>query len=529
MKFPILNKIVLLVIIVGLVFGSFGDIFISKAEAQYGYGPATPGAAVGQALAAGAACFLAAKLEIFLASWTEDLLGGTLALAEEPVKTNTVFLEVATLTPWAVPAVTWPANAAIETRKRQTSDALGLSKRCIRDVVVKMIIDWLVDSTVEWIQNGGEPRYVTNWDSFLSDAFNVGVGEIINQTNLAWLCEPFGLQVRIALLPVQRFQNRITCTLDDITANIEDFYQDFRSGGWLAYEEQWYPENNFYGATLMAISEAQSQGVRRQQAAEKEAMAGRGFIGVKRCIWHNSETGECEEYEIVTPGEVVGEVAAKALTSDYEWAANVESWTAALVNAAINRLFKEGLGLMRKSTASRSSGYGDYDPYGDYNPALSLEKQEQARILDKYQIYQNYFNAILTNKKQSLSAEQQISAILNDIKQRNCQPLISESDIAAAENEVKRLTDNVADFQTAIDELNANITATQNIENFTDREIALLTQNYQDFVYKYQILINEIATVSEDTLKSTQEEIQAKQNELSVTQSRLAICITTTP
>lgn len=544
MKSLIFNKIILLIVILGLIFSPLGSVFAPKVKAQYG-GPATPGAAVGQALAAGAMCFVGAKLEIFLASLAEDLLGGALALVEEPVKTNSVFLEVSIATPWAVPAITWPANVAIETRKRQTSDALILSKKCIRDVVVKMIIDWLVDSTVEWIQNGGQPRFVTNWDSFARDAFNVGVGEIIAQTDLAWLCEPFGLQVRLALLPVPRYQNRITCTLDDITANIDNFYQDFRQGGWLAYEEQWYPQNNFYGATLMAISEAQAQGARRQQAAEKEAMAGRGFIGVKRCIWHNSETGECEEYEIVTPGEVVGEVVGRAVTSDWEWAANVESWTAALVNATINRLFKEGLSLMTKSIAPRRSDYGgNYDPYGGYNPNLSLEERERERIVNQYQDFGDYFNAILTSKKQSLSSEQQILVILNELKNRNCQPAVTNSDLAAAQNEITRLTNDVTYYQTAVNELNANLTSAQNIKNFTNREIALLQQNYSDFTNNYYSLISEITLISAATSTPpttgpsytsgvtknlAEQEAQTKQNELSSTQSRLAICIATAP
>lgn len=539
MKFLIFNKIILSIIIAGLVFGSLGNIFIPKAEAQTGYGPATPGAAVGQALAAGAACFLATKLENFMA--------GLATKPEGTVEGKSDLL----LFPEAVPSVA--LNLPVYFARIQTSDALMKSKDCIRDVVVKMIIDWLVDETVEWIQNGGQPRYVTNWDSFLSDAFNVGVGEIINQTNLAWLCKPFGLQVRIALLPVQRFQNRITCTLDDIVANIEDFYEDFRNGGWLAYEEQWYPQNNFYGATLMAISEAQSEGARQQAAAEKEAMAGKGFLSVKQCTRGAPLLNDTEEdrqimkemgyvkdqkgnyclpkdMEIITPGDIVGAATAKAVTSDIEWTANVKSWTAALVNATINRLFKEGLGLMKKSTAPRRSDYGgDYDPYRGYNPVLSLAEKERNRILDQYIDFLDYFNAILANKKQSLSSEEQILVILNELKQRNCQPPVSDSDITAALNEIARLTNDVAYYQTAVDELNANITAAQNIKNFTDREIALLTQKYQDFVYKYQDFIQEILPGPETTKKLSQEESQTKQNKLSSTQSRLTICIATTP
>ena len=36
----------------------------------------------------------------------------------------------------------------------------------MRDIIAKRIMDYIVDQTVQWIQGGGEPKFVTNWDSF---------------------------------------------------------------------------------------------------------------------------------------------------------------------------------------------------------------------------------------------------------------------------------------------------------------------------------------------------------------------------
>src|SRR3989338_9106526 len=36
----------------------------------------------------------------------------------------------------------------------------------LRDVIAKRIIDMIVDQTVEWIQGGGEPKFVTDWNGF---------------------------------------------------------------------------------------------------------------------------------------------------------------------------------------------------------------------------------------------------------------------------------------------------------------------------------------------------------------------------
>jgi hypothetical protein len=519
MKSLFFKKIILAVTIVSFISGSLGNVFTPKVLAQ---GPATPGEAVGQALAKGAACFLAARLESFAAG-----LGFRQTLGRVEDLANA-------LNPLPVPVSIVAGGAAATAVSVETSNALMESKKCIRDVVVKMILDWIVDETIGWIQEEGKPRYVTNWETFLEDAFNVGVGEIISETNLAWLCKPFGLQVRMSLLPVPRFKSRIECTLDDIIANIEDFYNDFRNGSWIAYEASWQPQNNYYGALYMTMDEAMAKGAQQKEAAEKKAVTGQGFLPVERCIRtgrtdpNDPKTEKCLEYEIITPAPVVGHLTTRAAAADLDWAMSVQSWMVALTNAVINRVIKEGIGLMKKSTAPKSAGYGDYDPYAGYDPALSLKRQERDRIRGEYQNYLAYFEAILTNKKSSLSSVEQLVVTLTELKKRNCQPPVSDADITAAQNEVTRLTGEVASYQTIVNEINANITEANNIsENFRDREMALLTQKYNDFLIKYQSYISEISSGSETTKKSAQQESQTKQNELSSAQSRLTLCIAT--
>lgn len=509
MKSIFFKKIIPIITISSLIFSGLGNIFTPKATAQAG--PGTPGQAIGQAIGAGVSCFVGIQLDNFIAG----LAAKAAHLPEDAIG--------AALNPLLVPVNV--TNFPSEIAKVQTSDALMKSKDCVRDVVAKMIMDWLVDETVNWIQNGGQPRYITNWDTFLSDAFNTGVGEVINNSNLSFLCKPFGLQVRLSLLPVATIKNRITCTLDDIVGNIEDFYGDFRNGSWIAYEQSWWPENNYYGALYMAMDEARIQGDKARTAANNEAMASGGFIGVKKCDPDPNDPTK-QICRIVTPGYAVGALAAKAVTSDYDWAQNIQSWVAALVNATINRLFKEGLGLMKQSIAPQISSTGNYDPYGNYDPALLAKKRERDRIKNDYQIFLDYFNSILANKKSSLSSEQQILANLNTLKTRNCQPPVSDSDIAVTQNEITRLTNEVANYQTIINEIQAGITETNNIsENFRDRETSLLTQHYNDFLMKYESLVSEITPGPETTKKSSEDESQNKQTELSSLQSRLNLCI----
>jgi len=40
----------------------------------------------------------------------------------------------------------------------------------LRDIIAKRIMDYIVDQTITWIQGGGEPKFISNWDGFLKDA-----------------------------------------------------------------------------------------------------------------------------------------------------------------------------------------------------------------------------------------------------------------------------------------------------------------------------------------------------------------------
>ncbi|MCL5004887.1 MAG: hypothetical protein M1170_03020, partial [Patescibacteria group bacterium] len=48
----------------------------------------------------------------------------------------------------------------------KASEVIG---RSLRDVIAKRIMDYIVDQTVKWIQGGGKPKFITNWNGFLKD------------------------------------------------------------------------------------------------------------------------------------------------------------------------------------------------------------------------------------------------------------------------------------------------------------------------------------------------------------------------
>ena len=499
MKASFSIKFITVIVVFSLVFGPLaGNLFIKRVKAQQqgqaqGQGQQSFGASVGKAVGAGLACFGATYLETVGAGW---LFGGPLAgdaAAEGRARAGVQLL--------AVPEV--GVGAPYSERKASVDMGIDKSKDCIRDTVAKIILDWLVDQIVIWIQGGGEPKFVTNWRTFLDDAVNVGVGEVINQSNFQFLCSPFRLQVQLSLLPVPRFQERISCTLDQVVDNIEDFYNDFSKGGWIAYNEMWQPQNNYYGQILLFYDEAMMKGLAAKEAAEKEALAGGGFRGPKQCKieteWDAEEirangyepedfglikdsTGRycaMEDLEESTPGSLVGRVAGEALTSDIRWAENVKSWVAAIINAVVNRLITEGVTYM-KSSKEEPTGYGTAGYKGDFNPTAGGKatritseqykgdtEAENARnqlpiIVENYRKILADRQAILTSKQQSLSTVRDLIRVLEEMKNKSCSEF-NQKDLDDAKNAETALVGKIAQLESVIAEVEANLTEAESV------------------------------------------------------------------
>jgi len=390
--------------------------------------------------------------------------------------------------------------------------------KSLRDVIAKRIIDYIVDQTIVWIQGGGQPKFVTDWDGFLKDAANIAFDQVIKDVGLAQLCSPFKLQVQISLLPVQQFQQRIDCTLDDVVKNIEDFYNDFEKGGWIAYNETWQPQGNYYGEMLMIHDEMITRGALAKEAAEKEALAGKGFLSVKKCL-EQDEEGTCIKEEIVTPGDTVGVAVASAITSDTQWAANIQSWTAALINAVINRVIKEGVGVMKGSEESSGSSYypSEYQSAADLE--IESEKQQQINEVKKFvNEWQYLYNA----KSKSLSYSEQLKVILVKIKKLNCQPAVSDSEIQAVQADIDRLKTETTELKNKIDGGNNLITKITNANTIRERTIA--QQDFLAFVDKYNTLEIQTQIITGDARKAADQELATKTSDLSIAQGRLATC-----
>lgn len=549
-----------------LLFG----VFVPKVSAG---GPVTPGEAIGKAVAAGISCFVSIQLEKNAQGWAAKYLGKPAKLIETGVKKAAGKL-FSTSVPVNV------TNLPEEVDKQIAADSVSESKSCFRDVIFKIIIDYFVDEVVAWIQSDGQhkPFYVTDWKTFSEDAYNVGAGQIIYDANLTnWLCKPFGLQITAILQPVSKFSERIKCTMDDVNTNLENFKDNFLEGGWLAYEQSLMPQNNFYGAYYMTALEAAQKGQESKEAAEREAGSSGGWLSVKECVKSLSqetrenakkyvevkqnllETGYIqdtrgnwclpENSKIVTPGAMVGQYASEYIVKkDRIWAENLKSWSTSVINAALNWVFRKGIGVIKEGLSNVKSSYEEEPilPVPQDDAEIALRKKEVERIKLAYEQVKKYIHnteteegvvideGILTDKKQSLITAGLIRAALDEIKKRNCQPAVTDEELAKAQTEIDRLNNEIAFYGQTIKDAEAGISAAQKIitaDNFTDGEVLNLQIDYANFANKYDDLISDILSRAEEIKKDSAEEKNNKQEELGLAQSRLNLCsmIGTTP
>ncbi|MEK7129357.1 MAG: hypothetical protein AAB858_03320, partial [Patescibacteria group bacterium] len=49
----------------------------------------------------------------------------------------------------------------------------------LRDMVAKRIMDYIVNETVKWIQGGGKPKFIGNWEGFVKDVGDIAFDSVM--------------------------------------------------------------------------------------------------------------------------------------------------------------------------------------------------------------------------------------------------------------------------------------------------------------------------------------------------------------
>ncbi|MDP3004412.1 MAG: hypothetical protein Q8N43_02830, partial [Candidatus Azambacteria bacterium] len=255
------------------------------------------------------------------------------------------------------------------------------------EVLKQILVQKLVNQTVKWIQTGEEPKFVTNLPAFLQEAVDQAGGKFLETAIGPQICSPFRPTLKLALYPVATFNERTTCTLNQVVDNIEDTLGYFKSGDWIGWQTMVSnPQNNVYGAYVMAWDQYEIEKIAAAEASKSEVETGKGYLGIKKCVeWDDSildpcnfqcsqtfqnpgavvacekscEKSACTNWQTLTPGAAVGDAVTKAIGSKLDQVTNIQGLGAGIgmiATALVNKIFEKGVGLLGATPFSEESG-----------------------------------------------------------------------------------------------------------------------------------------------------------------------------
>lgn len=297
---------------------------------------------------------------------------------------------------------------------QDTRDKCSLIYKGTIDTIKRSILYQFSTQITDWIVKDEKPQFIKSPGKFLEDTARLAVDRTISKI-APNLCEPFRLNVQIQIPTVAReanpFYEQVTCTLDQVTSNIENFYNNFRDGGWVAYQEMWKPQNNYFGAMMLIESELAAQQQAALQMAQDDLNRGQGFRSERQCTeWTLHKKIECpapgpdgsvtasmrramgitemieddcyktsvfaEEFpedgsapdlpadaspddyysctknEITTPATLTSDISKRAQQTDFDYISqmqsnDIENFLETIENAIINKLVKSGVKGLR--------------------------------------------------------------------------------------------------------------------------------------------------------------------------------------
>jgi len=319
----------------------------------------------------------------------------------------------------------------------------------------KRLLDRLTDDTIAWIngETDGRPKFFNKpFSQILLETADQAAGDALMDLGLGEVCSPFRARINLELSYRQRpVQDAVRCTISQVIDNFEEFGKDFSKGNWLAYSESLKPQNNPWGATLIAKDAAQR--AYQKQASEKqlEILTGRGYTTEKKCTawslyvrfgageWKvvpniikdvsnhpypdekidvqetekvrarsefpgktiNEFAWRCTQQTTTIPGDLIATANSTAFTKDYDFVVNSDDLTPyleAIFDAAMNRLIKKGAdGLMAKTFGKdslRSDNTENRTP-----TALDPKNRDDRNFIDNSKDHEQFANPQATLAK----------------------------------------------------------------------------------------------------------------------------------
>ena len=418
-------------------------------------------------------------------------------------------------------------------------------------IAIAALIRAFTNQVIGWIQqDGGENvGFVGDLQAQLRREADIEGANFLNNLAGVNLCGDIGAALKISLRTPSNLQQKLGCTVTEIVANVNDFYQDFSKGGWPAFLKIGLePQNNPYGAYLIALDAKVSAEASARDSLLQKFLAGSGFLGVgsklKRCV-PIQPTGpgqpigeECHyEEKITLPGKAISDEFGRLLHTDIDFlnaAREIDDAIIAVANALIGKMISSAVSFSRGDEGEREAGPGIFDPE---LAELSPDVQELAGN----SVQQQTESAVLTADKGLEKLSQTIGVAQRNlfIAQRSLQP-----NTAALEAQLITILNQQTDLLTVKNELLGikrlfiNATNPQEIIN-AGSQLAPMQSRLNQIISQVPGMLPTLPATSGDIKTDTATELRntilhlssmsAMLREMQTEVKRLAIEATTTP
>jgi hypothetical protein len=153
--------------------------------------------------------------------------------------------------------------------------------------ITKNIVVGLIQKTaLKWVQGNGVPKFIQNWGTTLVNAYTRTALSALNSQMQCVNGSPFAPQVKLVLGAYYQTNNNI-CAVQfnaQLGNNLNKFYNNFSSGGWLAFGQTLQPDNNYYGQLYFTAQVINNTAQNAQQSAQAKAVANQGWTGKSVCL-----------------------------------------------------------------------------------------------------------------------------------------------------------------------------------------------------------------------------------------------------
>ena len=332
--------------------------------------------------------------------------------------------------------------------------SLNSNDTCLKSIgrlIVKMLLQKLTLSTVEWINGGmnGSPKFIQDPGQYFADLGKEEIllfGQEINDPTKFPFAKQFMQNEANSFK--QKFANNAQYSLDKMISDTSqgqytgnDFQGDFSSGGWAAWDAMTQnAANNPLGFSLMAADELGKRIAKKVGLTESSLQQSGGYLGDVRCAdpqgvtkeendaalsgsssttYPNGEPRLCKKWELVTPGKMVADAATKTMNYQSDALLNAQDLNdaiAAIMDALLNSFTSN---IQTNGFADSSSSYeftngleGQF--VGDPNAMINSGSSQTDKDFSEFQIAQSSFLSthsdfnIRTDLNQALIDEQRI-------------------------------------------------------------------------------------------------------------------------